>query len=121
MTTISTLPPTTLPPGAGSIKPAVDIPVGSNQMLVKMLKIGWPGDGSKVGDFVLSYTSNGGSQIEIMRSDVYDVSDDANPLIFAAGIPDTLNGRRRLQLSWTLVSSRQVSGSIEANTVALKP
>jgi hypothetical protein len=120
MTIIASIPPTTLPAGPGDTKPAVDIPVGSNQMLVKLLKIGWPGDGTKAGDFVLSYSASGGAWIEIMRTDVWDVADDANPLIFAAGIPDTLNGRRRLQLAWTLVSGRQVSGTIEANTVAAK-
>jgi len=117
MTVIATLPPTALPSGAGSIKPAVDIPAGSNQMIVRMLKIGWPGSGNKVGDFILSYQTGAGVWYEIMRTDVYDVAEDANPLIFAAGIPDLLDGRRRLQLSWELLSGRQVSGSIEANSV----
>jgi hypothetical protein len=120
MTIIITLPPTTLPAGQGNTSPNVDIPVGSNQMLVKLLKINWVGDGAKAGDFILSYSAGGGIWTEIMRADVYDVLDDANPLVFAASIPDTLNGHRRLRLAWNLVSSRQVSGSIEANTVALK-
>lgn len=120
MTIIASLPPTQLPAGAGSIKPAVDIPVGSNQFLLKLLKIGWPGDGSKVGDFILSYASNGGTQVEIMRADVFDEPTDANPMIFAAGIPNALDGRRRLIVGWSLLAGRQVSGTIEANTVAAK-
>lgn len=119
MTVIASLPPTTLPAGPGSIKPQVDIPVGSNQMLVKILKIGWPGDDNKAADFILSYAGSNGQWVEIMRTDIYDVSSDANPMIFAATIPDVLDGRRRLQLAWNLVAGRQVSGSIEANIVAL--
>jgi hypothetical protein len=120
MTVIVTIPPTTLPPGVGSSKPAVDIPVGSNQMIAKLLKLGWPGDGTKVGDFTLGYTASGGAVIPIMSSDVYDEPTDANPLIFAGNIPDTLNGHRRLVLSWNLDQSRQVSGTLEANTVAIQ-
>lgn len=121
MTVIASLPPTQLPSGSGSIKPAVDIPVGSNQFLLKLVKIGWPGTGAKVGDFTLSYTVSGGAPINIMPLvDIYDEPTDSNPIVFAATIPDSLNGRRRLVVEWTLLSGRQVSGTIEANTVAAK-
>jgi hypothetical protein len=117
VTVIASIPPTSLPIGQGNIKPAVDIPVGSNQMLVKVTKMGWLGTDAKVADFVLSYAANGGPAVEIMRADVFDVSTDANPIIFAATIPDSVNGRRRLILSWEFLAARQVAGSIEANTV----
>lgn len=120
MTIIATLPPTTLPAGPGSIKPQVDVPAGANQMLVKILKIGWPGDGQKAADFILSYATGSGQWVEILRADVYDEPTDANPMIFAATLTDVLDGRRRLQLAWNLVAGRQVSGSMEANAVALK-
>lgn len=125
MTVIATLPPTTLPAGPGSIKPQVDIPIGSNQMLVKMLKIGWPGNGQLAGYFTLAYTANGVTIPIMSNVDVYDVPDDANPMVFPGTIPDTLNGHRRLVLSWNLVvAGLQMSGTIEANieanTVALK-
>lgn len=125
MTIIASIPPTLLPATPdngpdGETKPQVDVPVGTNQMLVKILKIGWPGDESQVGYFMLSYATQGGNWVEIMKSDVYDVAEDANPLIFSAQLPDTLDGHRRLKLSWRLFSARQVSGSIEANVTALK-
>lgn len=122
MTIIQSVPPTTLPAGPFTIKPAVDIPVGSNQMLVRLFKgAGWTGDGSKVADFVLSYVANGVTIPIIRLTDVYDVADDAVPMIFDGPIPDTLNGHRRLVLSGTLAQGgREVFGTLEANTVAVQ-
>jgi hypothetical protein len=122
MTVIQSVPPTTLSAGPFSIKPAVDIPVGSNQMLVRLFKgAGWTGDGSKVGDFALAYVANGVTLPIIKSVDVFDVADDPVPMVFVGTIPDTLNGHRRLSFTGTLAQGgREVFGALEANTVALK-
>lgn len=121
MARILTLGQTSLPSGAGSQTPAVNIPSAANVCILAINQVGWPHTGEQCGFFRLSYTlDQGATWIELMSSPIMDVAEPAvksfpaNQMRFAASLAD-IGSVRRLKIEWSFTKALTISGTLDAS------
>jgi len=112
MTTVATLPQTTVPAGPGSLTSGL-IASTAAQLSAQLVQVAWPLAGDLAIAYTLDYSNDSGATWRTISSG--DISDKAGNLFFGCGLYDVGSATRKVRLSYTFAKTLVVSGTVQVS------
>lgn len=117
MTTLITVPQTTIPAGSGSFTSAPNaVPAAASKVTMSFTQVAWPNAGDKAIDYTVDLSLDGGANWQtISFGDVSDVTVAGSAFKFGCTLPFAGTPGRRVRISYNFAKALTVSGSLDVS------